>query len=50
MYVESRQGHFGADVYQRLSTVQVLLPPLRERLEDLPGLTVRLIERYYQED
>ena len=43
-------GHFGGDIYQRLSTVQVVLPPLRERLDDLPGLTLQLIERYYRED
>jgi transcriptional regulator with PAS, ATPase and Fis domain len=41
---------FGADLFERLSTVQVVLPPLRERLEDLPALVTRLIDRFYGED
>ena len=44
------RGQFGADLFERLSTVQVVLPPLRERLEDLPALTASLIERFYVED
>jgi transcriptional regulator with PAS, ATPase and Fis domain len=44
------QGQFGADFYERLSTVQVVLPPLRERLEDLPLLLTQLLARFYQED
>ena len=41
---------FGADVYERLSTVEIELPPLRERLEDLPALTGQLVDRYYDEE
>jgi transcriptional regulator with GAF, ATPase, and Fis domain len=44
------QGSFGEDLYERLSTVQIELPPLRERLEDLPVLVLQLFERYYAED
>lgn len=44
------RGEFGADLFERLSTVQVVLPPLRERLEDLPALVKQLIERFYGED
>ncbi|HEY0880423.1 MAG TPA: sigma 54-interacting transcriptional regulator [Archangium sp.] len=44
------RGEFGADLYERLATVQVVLPPLRERLDDLPQLVQGLIERYYSED
>ncbi len=44
------QGLFGADLYERLATVLIELPPLRERLEDLAPLTRQLIERYYADD
>ncbi|MDX2012413.1 MAG: sigma-54 dependent transcriptional regulator [Myxococcaceae bacterium] len=44
------EGEFGADFYERLATVLIELPPLRERLDDLPALTRQLIERYYRED
>jgi transcriptional regulator with GAF, ATPase, and Fis domain len=44
------EGQFGADFYERLATVLIELPPLRERLEDVPAMTAQLIERYYRED
>jgi transcriptional regulator with GAF, ATPase, and Fis domain len=44
------EGQFGADFYERLATVLIELPPLRERLDDLPAMTMQLIERYYRED
>ncbi|MEW6430795.1 MAG: sigma 54-interacting transcriptional regulator [Myxococcota bacterium] len=43
-------GTFGDDLYERLATVQLVLPPLRERLDDLEPLVLQLIERYYAED
>ncbi len=45
-----KEGQFGADFYERLATVNIELPPLRERLEDLPAMTAQLVERYYLED
>ncbi|WP_158623237.1 sigma 54-interacting transcriptional regulator [Corallococcus sp. CA053C] len=38
---------FGEDLYERLSTVQIHLPPLRERQEDVAPLVLHWLERYY---
>jgi DNA-binding NtrC family response regulator len=42
-------GLFGADLYERLAIVTIHLPPLRERLDDLPALARHFMQRFAQE-
>jgi DNA-binding NtrC family response regulator len=39
-------GRFSQELYQRLATVDITLPPLRERMEDLPELARYFLERF----
>lgn len=43
-------GAFLADLYYQINVVSLLLPPLRDRREDIPALADRLIERYNAEN
>ncbi|MGN0963066.1 MAG: helix-turn-helix domain-containing protein, partial [Clostridia bacterium] len=41
-----RKGHMREDLFYRLSVVQIVIPPLRERKEDIPLLVRYFIEKY----
>jgi transcriptional regulator with PAS, ATPase and Fis domain len=44
------RGDFGADLFERLAIVRVEMPPLRERVDDIPALVAFLLQRFQNEE
>ncbi|WP_222565613.1 sigma-54-dependent transcriptional regulator [Novilysobacter antarcticus] len=39
------EGRFRQDLYYRINVIELRVPPLRERLSDLPGLCAKILQR-----
>jgi two-component system response regulator HydG len=46
---EIAAGRFRSDLYYRLNVVEIAVPPLRERSEDIPYLTAAFVKRFSRE-
>jgi DNA-binding NtrC family response regulator len=43
---EIKAGHFREDLYYRINVVNIKVPPLRERKDDIPLLTAEFVKEY----
>ena len=46
---EVAAGHFREDLFYRLNVIQIKLPPLRDRRDDIPILAQHFLEKYAKE-
>jgi len=46
---EVKEGHFREDLYYRLNVIEINLPPLKEREEDIPILADHFLDKYRKE-
>lgn len=44
-----KQGSFRSDLFYRLNVVPIKVPPLRERMSDIPVLVKRFVEKYREQ-
>ncbi len=47
---EIKDGSFRLDLYHRINVVQLRIPPLRQRTEDIPVLAMHFVERFKHEN
>lgn len=47
---EAQKGNFRIDLYYRLADVEIHIPPLRNRLEDISSLVNLFITQFYEEN
>jgi DNA-binding NtrC family response regulator len=46
---EIKKGRFREDLFYRLNIIEIMIPPLRERKEDIPVLAEHFVEKYGKE-
>lgn len=48
LYTEMEKGRFRKDLYYRLNLIHLRIPPLRDRVSDIPLLTRRFLQQFRQ--